>query len=56
METSLSNLVDILTEELHLVYCNSCDCFLEYKTAKYKLIKHKCLSCNQDYSKKIMKK
>ena len=53
MATSLSNLVDSLTEGIHKIKCNDCDCFLEYESVKVNLIKYKCLSCNKDYSKKI---
>ena len=53
MATSLSNLVDSLTEGIHKFKCNDCDCFLEYESVKVNLIKYKCLSCNKDYSKKI---
>ena len=28
METSLSNLVDNLTEGIHKIKCNDCDCFI----------------------------
>ena len=30
MATSLSNLVDNLTEGIHKIKCKDCDCFLEY--------------------------
>ena len=53
MATSLSNLVDSLTEGIHKIKCNDCDFFLEYESVKVNLIKYKCLSCNKDYSKKI---
>ena len=53
MATSLSNLVDNLTEGIHKIKCKDCDCFLEYESVKDNLIKYKCLSCNKDYSNKI---
>ena len=53
MASSLSNLVDNLTERIHKIKCNNCDCFLEYESVKDNLIKYKCLSCNKNYSKKI---
>ena len=31
MATSLSNLVDNLTEEIHKIKCKDCDCFLNIK-------------------------
>ena len=55
MSSSLSNLVDNLTEGVHKIKCKNCDYFLEYETFKSDLIKHKWLSCNKDYSNKIDK-
>ena len=49
MASSLSNLVDNLTEGIHKTKCKDCGCFLEYSN----LIMHKCLSCNKYYSKKL---
>ena len=46
MATSLSNLVNNLTEEIHKIKFNNCNC-------ETNLIKYKCLSCNKDYSNKI---
>ena len=51
--TSLSNLVDNLTEGIHKVKCEDCDCFFEYENVKENSVKYKCLSCNKDYSNKI---
>ena len=53
--TSLSYLVDNLTEEIRKIKCKECDCFLEYESVKDNLIKYKCLSCNKNYSNKLMK-
>ena len=53
MATSLSNLVDNLTEGILKIKCKDCDCFLEYKSVKDNFIKNKCLSCNKNYSNKI---
>ena len=53
MTTSLSNPVDNLTEIIHKIKCKDCDCFGEYESAKDKLIKYKCLSCNKHYSSKM---
>ena len=51
MASSLSDLVDNLTEGIHKTKCKDCDCFLEYEsvidTVKDNLIKYKCLSCNE---------
>ena len=41
MATLLSNLVDNLTERIHKIKCKDCNCFLEYKSVKDNLIKHK---------------
>ena len=53
MVTSLSNLVDNLAEGIHKIKCKGCAYFLEYEIVKDNLIKHKCLSCNKNYSDKI---
>ena len=51
--TSLSNLVDNLTEETHKIKCKDCDCFLQYECVKQNSTKNKCTSCNKDYSNVI---
>ena len=51
--SSLSNLVDNLSEWIRKIKYKDCDCFLEYESVKDNLIKYKCLSCNKDYSKKL---
>ena len=56
MASSLSNLVDNLTEGIHKIKCKDCDCFLEYESINNNLIKYKCLSCNKDYSNKLDEK
>ena len=56
MASSLSNLVDNLTERIHKIKCKDFNCFLEYESVKDNLIKYKCLSCNKDYSKKLDEK
>ena len=53
MTSSLSNLVDNRTAGIHKTKCKDCVCFLEYETVKDNLRKHKCLSCNKDYSNKL---
>ena len=53
MATSLSNLVDNLTEGIHKIKCKECDCCCESESMKDSLIKNKCLSCNKNYSNKI---
>ena len=52
MATSLSNLVDNLTEGIHKIKCKVCECFREYESVKENSIKYKCLSCNKNYSSK----
>ena len=54
METSLSNLVDYLTEGIHKIKYKDYDCFLEYESVKDNLIKYECLSRNKNYSNKIV--
>ena len=56
MATSLSNLVDNLTEGIHKIKCKDCDCFLEDESVKDNLIKHKWLFCNKTYSNKTDEK
>ena len=56
MVSSLLNLVDNLTEEIHKIKCKDCNCFLEYESVNDNLIKYKCLSCNKNYSNKIHEK
>ena len=56
MASSWSNLVDNLTEGIHKIKFEDCDCFLEYESVKENLIKYKCLSCNKDYSNKLDEK
>ena len=51
MTTSLSNLVDNLTEGIRKTKCNDCDCFLE--SVKGNSIKYKWFIFNKNYSNKI---
>ena len=48
MASSLSNLVDNLTEGIHEIKCKL---FLEYESLIDNLIKFKCLSCNKHSNK-----
>ena len=50
MATSLSNLVDNLTEAIRKFKCKDSDCFLEYESVKEHSMKN--FSCNKDYSNK----
>ena len=65
MESSLSNLGNILSEGIHNIKCKYghddkkcetfrikykyCSCLLEYKNVKGDLIEYKCLLCNKRY-------
>ena len=53
LATLLSNLVDNLTEGINKSRCKNYNYFLEYESAKNSLIQYKCLSGNNDYSKKL---
>ena len=53
MASSLSYLIDNLAEGIHKIKCKDCDCFFEYESVKYNLIRYKRLSCNKSYSNKI---
>ena len=71
MASSLSNLVDDLAEGIHKDKCNNkhdnenCETylikykdyesFLEYTSVKDGLIRYKCLCCNNNYQKSLMK-
>ena len=72
MESSLSNLVNNLSEGIHKIKCKNrrddkkcetygikykiCDCFLEYANFKDDLIEYKCLCCNKIYQQKFDEK
>ena len=69
MASSLSNLVNNLSEEIHKIKCKHghddkkcetcrikykyCNCFLEYTNFKDELIEYKCLCCNKSYQHKF---
>ena len=53
MASSLSNLIDNLTEGIHKIKCRECGCSLEYESVWNNLIKYKCLTCNKNYSNKL---
>ena len=53
MASSLPNLIDNLAERIHKIKFEDCDCFLECRSAKDNLIKHKCPSCNKDNSNRL---
>ena len=72
MPSSLSNLVNNLSERIHRIKCKFghndkkcetcrirykyCDYFLEYANLKDDLIEYKCLCCNKNYRHKFDKK
>ena len=45
MASSSSYLVDNLAEGIHKIKYKGCDCFLEYESVKYNLMRYKSLSC-----------
>ena len=53
MASSLSSVIDIISEGVHKVNCKDCSCFLEYDSVKDDSIKFKCTSCNKFYLKKL---
>ena len=72
MASSLSNLINNLSEGIHWIKCkfkdddkkretcrikyNHCDCFLEYTNFKDDLIEKKCLCCSRNYQHKFDEK
>ena len=72
MVSSLSNLVNNLSERIHRIKCKYeqdvkkcetcgikhkyCDCFLKYTNFKDDLIEYKCLHCNKSYQQKFEEK
>ena len=53
MASSSSSIVDNLTEGIHKIKFNGCNCFFGYKSVKDNLRKHNCLSFNKDYTNKL---
>ena len=66
MASSLSNLVNNLSEGIHRIKCKFCercgikykycDCFLEYTNFKDDSIEYKCLCCTKNYQQKFDEK
>ena len=65
MTSSLSNLVNNLSEGIHKIKCKyetceiedkNCDCFLEYTNFKDDLLEYKCLCRNKNYQQKFDEK
>ena len=71
MASSLSNLANNLSDGIHRIKCKYrhddkkcgtsgikykyCNSFLEYTNFKDDLIEYKCLCCNKNYQKRLMK-
>ena len=55
MLTSLSNLVDNLSESLHNNRCLNCKSCLDYMTTKDEQLIFKCSSCKENYEKDLNK-
>ena len=49
MATSLSQLVNNLTERIHKIKCAGCGWSLEYERVKNDFIEYKCLFYNKDH-------
>ena len=72
MASSLSNLVNNLSEGIHRIKCKFghddkkyetcgikyeyCNCVLEYTNFKDDLIEYKCLNCNKSYQQRLDEK
>ena len=57
MASSLPNLVDDLAKGTHKIKCRNCDtCCIDSTNAEDGLIEYKCLCCNKDYQKSLMKR
>ena len=54
--SSISNLVNNLSEEIHRIKCKYHKKLLEYTNFKYVLIEYKCLCCNKNYHHKFDEK
>ena len=55
MSSSLSSLVDNLSEGFYNDRCTDCKCYLGYMTMKDNLLMFKCLNCNKNYNKDFNK-
>ena len=51
MSTSLSNLVDNLSEEIHSDKCTDCKYYLDYMTTKDEQLIFRCFECKGNYKK-----
>ena len=55
MSTSLSKLVDNLSEGLHNDKCKDCKPYLDYMTTKDEKLIFRCFSCKKSYEKDFNK-
>ena len=55
MSTSLSKLVDNLSEGFHNNKCVNCKCCLDYMRTKNEKLIFKCFNCKQNYEKDFIK-
>ena len=55
MSSSLSNLVDNLSEGLHSDKCIDCKSYLDYMTTKDDQLIFRCFECKKNYKKKFNK-
>ena len=51
MSTSLSNLVNNLSEGVHSDKCTDCKSFLDYMTPKHEQLIFRCFECKKSYEK-----
>ena len=57
MASSLSNFADNPANGIHNIKCKYCNsCCIEYTNAKVDLTEYKCLCCNKDYQKSLMRR
>ena len=56
MASSLSNLVNNLSEGIHRIKCKYCNCFLECNSFKDDLIEYKCSCCKKNHQHKFDEK
>ena len=55
MSSSLSNLVDNLSEGIHSDKCTDCKSYLDYMTAKDEQLIFRCFECEENYEKDFNK-
>ena len=55
MSTSLSKLIDNLSENLHNDKCKDCKSYLDYMTTKDEKLIFRCFSCKKNYEKNFNK-